>query len=61
MIPSKIAEPAYSFDIPITTTDMNKSEIDIHNNLPSVFKCDLCNKTNFSSEDELSNHIKTQH
>lgn len=62
MIPSKIAEPAYSFDIPVTTTtNTNKSEGDTHNKSTSIFKCDLCNKNNFNSEDELSNHIKSQH
>lgn len=61
-IPSKIAEPAYSFDIPVTTTNTNnRVEETVHDKLSSVFKCNLCNKTNFTSEDELSNHIKSQH
>jgi hypothetical protein len=63
MIPSKITEPAYSFDIPVTTTTNtnNPVESDMHKKLSSDFICDLCNKNNFNSKDELSNHIKTLH
>ncbi|MGN6561015.1 MAG: C2H2-type zinc finger protein [Candidatus Nitrosocosmicus sp.] len=66
-IPSKMAEPAYSFEIPVTTTlnndandDTNRSEqtLSINN---GKFKCDLCDKSNFNSEEELSNHIKSNH
>ncbi|MER5174181.1 MAG: C2H2-type zinc finger protein [Candidatus Nitrosocosmicus sp.] len=59
-IPSKIAEPAYSFDIPITTTSPSISEPTLEN-VQSTYKCDLCNKSNFSTEDELSTHVKSYH
>jgi hypothetical protein len=63
-IPSKIAEPAYSFEYPVTTIEnndnANNSEQNFSKDHPK-FKCDLCDKTNFKSEDELSNHIKSNH
>ena len=60
-ISSKIAEPAYSFDIPVTTTPnvKEKKEGDFERSL--LFKCDLCNESNFKSEDDLSNHVKLRH
>ncbi len=61
-IPLKFSEPAYSFDIPVTTIDRNKSESASKNTQSTTtYKCDLCNKTNFSTEDELSNHIQSEH
>ncbi len=60
-ISSKIAEPAYSFDIPVTTTNTKEKEEDTDDKLPVLFKCDLCNESAFNSENELSNHIKMRH
>ncbi len=60
-IPSKIAEPAYSFDVPITTIDDQSTLESTMENVSSIFKCDLCNKTHFSNEDGLSNHIRLEH
>jgi hypothetical protein len=62
-ISSKMAEPAYSFDVPVTTTpSTNPSSLDSSiDNTSSRLKCDLCNKTNFITDDELSNHINSEH
>jgi hypothetical protein len=60
-IPSKIAEPAYSFDVPITTTNNQSALEPAMENASSIFKCDLCNKTHFSDGDELSKHIRLEH
>jgi hypothetical protein len=63
-IPSKIAEPSYSFEFPVTTIENNDNVKDVNQNFPKdhpKFKCDLCNKTNFNSEEDLSNHIKSRH
>jgi hypothetical protein len=64
-ISSKIAEPAYSFEYPVTTKENNDDDVkntDQNFSKDNVkFKCDLCNKTNFNSEEELSNHIKSNH
>ena len=63
-IPSKIAEPAYSFEYPVTTIESNSEVKDNDHNFSennSKFKCDLCDKTNFNSEEDLTNHIKLEH
>ncbi|HEY6535917.1 MAG TPA: hypothetical protein VIY08_09025 [Candidatus Nitrosocosmicus sp.] len=60
-ISSKIAEPAYSFDIPVTTTSTNVKKEYSDNKLPVLFKCDLCNESAFNSENELSDHIRLRH
>lgn len=63
-IPVKFAEPAYSFDIPVTTIKDNDNINNIYKeNLSkdAKFKCDLCGKSHFTSEGELSNHIKSIH
>ncbi len=61
-ISSKIAEPAYSFDIPVTTTpNIKEKKENIAEKSSVLFKCDLCNESNFNSEDDLSNHVKLSH
>jgi hypothetical protein len=64
-IPSKMAEPAYSFDIPVTTIPNNNNNTVTSDQKLSIedgkFRCDLCDKSNFNSEEELSNHIKSNH
>jgi hypothetical protein len=63
-IPSKMAEPAYSFDIPVTTISDDDKTPNPEQNLldrKPKFKCDLCEKSNFNSEEELSNHIASNH
>ena len=59
--PSKIAEPAYSFDIPVTTTEDQFTSEPAMENVSSIFKCDLCNKTHLGTGDDLSNHIRLEH
>ncbi len=58
-ISSKIAEPSYSFDIPVTTINNNTNTSEFSKD--KKFKCDLCEKSNFNSEEELSIHIKSSH
>ena len=48
LIPTKFARPVYS-----ATT--SKEDI------PKVFKCDLCDESNFKTDDELSVHVKERH
>jgi len=63
-ISSKISEPAYSFEYPVTTIENNSNVKNTDQNyskdIPKL-KCDLCNRSNFNSEEELSNHIKSEH
>jgi hypothetical protein len=50
LIPTKYARPIY-----ITTTTPPREDI------PKVFKCELCGESNFKTEDELSVHVKEKH
>jgi hypothetical protein len=64
-IPSKIAGPAYSFDIPVTNTESQSIAEPSRENVlsPTTFKCDLCNRANSSTGVEpsnLSNHTITE-
>ena len=63
-IPSKMAEPAYSFDIPVATITDDDNKTNAGQNLLTnepKFKCDLCDKSSFNSEEDLSNHIESNH
>ncbi len=48
LIPTKFARQIYN-----TTTSRE--------DIPKVFKCDLCDESDFKTEDELSNHVKERH
>jgi hypothetical protein len=49
VIPTRYARPIY------TSTRASKEDI------PKIFKCELCGESNFKTEDELSIHVKAKH
>ena len=51
LIPTRYARPIYT----TTTTTPPREDI------PKVFKCDLCEELDFKTEDELSVHVKERH
>jgi hypothetical protein len=50
LIPTRYARPMYT-----TATTLPREDI------PKVFKCELCGESNFKTEDELSIHVKVKH
>jgi hypothetical protein len=49
-IPTRYARPMYT-----TATTLPREDI------PKVFKCELCGESNFKTENELSIHVKAKH
>ena len=56
MIPSRYIRPVYSGIGTVTSTKTIPSS-----DVPHIHKCDICGKSDFKTEDELSNHVRTIH
>jgi hypothetical protein len=53
MIPSRYTKPAY--------IDTNTTATTPITDVPNIYKCDICGNSNFKTEDELSQHVRTTH
>ena len=51
MIPSRYTRPTYTSAIAITA----------NTNTTPIYRCDLCDESNFKTEDELSSHLAAHH
>jgi hypothetical protein len=60
MIPSRYTRPSYKFASTTITDTMNTTQ-PIPDNVSPIYLCDLCNESKFTTEDELSDHVLTQH
>ena len=62
MIPSRYTRPSYKFAANTTTitATMNTTQSCSKDTL-HVYHCDLCNESEFKTEDELSGHVSIQH
>jgi hypothetical protein len=59
MIPSRYTKPAYSYiDTNTSTTTTATTPI---KDVPNIYKCDICGNSNFKTEDELSQHVRSTH
>jgi hypothetical protein len=56
MIPSRYTKPTYT-NIDTDTTIATTAITDV----PNIYKCDICTNSNFKTEDELSQHVRTTH
>jgi hypothetical protein len=57
MIPSRYTKPVY-MDTNTSTTATATTPI---TDVPNIYKCDICGNSNFKTEDELSQHVRTTH
>jgi hypothetical protein len=57
MIPSRYTKPVYT-DANIGTITTATTPI---TDVPNIYKCDICGNSNFKTEDELSQHVRTKH
>jgi hypothetical protein len=57
MIPSRYTKPAYIDTNTSTTTTATTPIKDV----PNIYKCDICGNSNFKTEDELSQHVRSTH
>ena len=61
MIPSRYTRPSYKSASTNITDTMNTTQSCPDDDTLHIYHCDLCNESEFKTEDELSDHVSIQH
>jgi hypothetical protein len=61
MIPSRLTRPTYTYENNNIPTNINSTQTGSYQRVQSTYVCDLCGEFNFKTQDELTNHVRTEH